>query len=71
MVRMRVTHLATGRSMIASPDELLEFLPRWWADEASHDGAVDSLITQAVYEWEQGVFDGWRNECLGVTAEPV
>ena len=71
MTRMRVTHLATGRSMIANPDELLEFLPSWWADEESDDGAIDSLITQAVYEWERGVFDGWRNQRLGVTAEPV
>lgn len=65
---MRVTQLATGRSMIASPDELLEFLPRWWDDD---EGEIDSLITQAVYEWERGVFDGWRNQRLGVTAELV
>jgi hypothetical protein len=56
--------------MIGSPDELLDFLGSWWQDDPD-DGAVDSLITQAVYEWEQGVFDGWRNQHLGVTAEPV
>ena len=70
MTRMRVTHLATGRSMSASPDELLEFLPHWWAGEGSLDETVEALITQAVYEWERGVFNGWRNERLGVTVEP-
>jgi hypothetical protein len=50
MTRLRVTHPATGRSMIGSPDELLEFLGSWWPQDHSDDGAVDSLITQAVYE---------------------
>ena len=71
MTSLRVTHTATGRSMIGSPDELLEFLRAWWPQNESDDGAVDSLITQAVYEWERGVFDGWRNQRLGVVAVPA
>jgi hypothetical protein len=69
MTRLQVTHLATGRSMVGTPDELLECLGGWWPEEDSEDSAVGSLITQAVYEWERGVFDGWRNQRLGVTAD--
>lgn len=69
MTRLRVTHVATGRSMVGTPDELLECLGIWWPEEDSEDSAVGSLITQAVYEWERGVFDGWRNQRLGVTAD--
>jgi hypothetical protein len=41
------------------------------AAEGLRGGAVDALITQAVYEWERGVFDGWRNQRLGVVAALV
>ncbi|MGB7982506.1 MAG: hypothetical protein WCF36_17130 [Candidatus Nanopelagicales bacterium] len=69
MPRLRVTHLATGRTLVGSPDELLEWLGGWWPDEDPDDALVYSTITQAVYEWERGVFDGTRNERLGVRAE--
>ncbi len=69
MPRLRVTHLATGRILVGSPDELLEWLGRWWPDEDPDDSGVYSTITQAVYEWERGVFDGTLNERLGVRAE--
>jgi hypothetical protein len=35
MPSLRVTHTATGRSMIGSPDELLEFLGAWWPQKDS------------------------------------
>jgi hypothetical protein len=71
MPKLRVTHLATGRSLIGSPDELLDWLGGWWPDEDPDHAGVFSTITQAVYEWERGVFDGPSNECLGVRAELI
>ena len=68
---LRVTHLETGRTLIGSPDELLEWLGRWWPDEDPDDAGVFSTITQAVYEWERGVLDGSRTRRLGVRAEFV
>ncbi|HEX6888922.1 MAG TPA: hypothetical protein VF143_12525 [Candidatus Nanopelagicales bacterium] len=67
MPRIRVTQVGTGRTIVGSPDELLEWLGRWWPDEPE-DGAIASHITQVVYEWEAGQFDGWRNELLGLRA---
>jgi hypothetical protein len=69
MPRLRVTHLETGRMLVGSPDELLERLGGWWPEEDPDDAGVHSMITQAVYEWERGVFDGARNDVLGVRAE--
>jgi len=69
MPRLRVTQLATGRTLVGTPDELLEWLSRWWPNADPEDGELDATITQAVYEWECGVLDGWRNERLGVRAE--
>lgn len=71
MPRLRVTHLATGRTLIGSPDELLDRLGAWWPDEDPDDAAIHSTITQAVYEWERGVLDGERNDQLGVRAELI
>lgn len=69
--RIRVTQVGTGRTMIGTPDELLERLGDWWTEDGSDDGAIDAHITQAVYEWECGRFDGWRNSVLGVEAAPA
>lgn len=69
MPRLRVTHLATGRTLIGSPDELLDRLGGWWPDEDPEDAAVHSTITQAVYAWEQGVLGGTHDHQLGVYAE--
>jgi hypothetical protein len=71
MPRLRVTHLATGRTLVGSPDELLDWLGGWWPDEDPDETGVFSTITQAVYEWERGVLDGTRNGHLGVRAELV
>lgn len=68
---LRVTHLATGRTLVGSPDELLDWLERWWPEEDPDDTAVYSTITQAVYEWERGVLDGAHSDQLGVRAEVV
>ncbi|HSO03556.1 MAG TPA: hypothetical protein VLQ92_03665 [Candidatus Limnocylindrales bacterium] len=68
MPRLRVTHLATGRTLIGSPDELLDWLGRWWPDDPA-DAGVHSTITQAVYAWEQGVLGGTLDQQLGVHAE--
>ena len=35
---------------------------------ANAKGEIEAQITQVVYEWERGVFDGWRNRTLGVRA---
>ncbi len=69
MPRLRVTHLATGRMLVGSPDELLDWLGGWWPDEDPDDAAIHSTITQAVYAWERGMLDGPHNERLGVRAE--
>lgn len=69
MPRMRVTHLATGRTLVGSPDELLDWLGGWWPDEDPERTAVYSTITQAVYAWERGVLDGPLTGQLGVRAE--
>jgi alkanesulfonate monooxygenase SsuD/methylene tetrahydromethanopterin reductase-like flavin-dependent oxidoreductase (luciferase family) len=71
MPRLRVTHLATGRTLVGSPDELLDRLAGWWPDDGSDDAGVDSTITQAVYAWEQGVLDGAHGDRLGVRAELI
>lgn len=71
MPRLRVTHLATGRTLVGSPDELLDWLGAWWPDDDPDDAEVHSMITQAVYERERGVYDGPRNEQLGVRAELI
>jgi len=68
---IHVTHLTTGRTMVGTPDELLDWLPNWWPEAESDDGAVYSQITQAVYEWESGQFDGWRTRSLGLQATPL
>jgi hypothetical protein len=69
MPRLRVTHLETGRTLIGTPDELLDRLGGWWPDEDPEDAAVHSTITQAVYAWEQGVLGGTHDQQLGVPAE--
>ena len=71
MPTLRVTHLATGRTLIGSPDELLDRLGNWWPDEDPDDAGVHSTITQAVYEWEQGVLGGTHTARLGVRAELI
>jgi hypothetical protein len=65
--RIRVTHTATGRTLIGNPDELLEWLPTWWP--GPFDDEVHSHLTQAVYAWEQGRFTD--AEGLGLRAEPA
>lgn len=71
MPLIQVTHVFTGRIMVGTPDELLEGLGRWWPDAEADEGAIAAHITQAVYEWETGQFDGWRNAILGVQVAPV
>ncbi len=69
MTRLRVTHLATGRTLIGSSDELLDWLAGWWPDEDPDDAAIYSIITQAVYGWEQGRFGATPDQRLGIRAE--
>jgi hypothetical protein len=68
MPHLRVTQLATGRTLVGSPDELLDWLGGWWPDD---DPGVYSAITQAVYEWERGVLEGPCTDRLGVRAELI
>ncbi len=54
---------------MGTPDELLEWLPTWWPEPI--DDEVHSLLTQAVYAWEQGRFPDAGSEHLGLRAEPA